>query len=294
MSSRPVTHNTWKRLGILAGGGSLPVRVASAEAAAGRRPYIVHLTDDQSALDAYPGDHVQIGELGRVLKVLKEQGCDAVCFAGQLKRPNFASIKADLRGAMLLPKVVSAARKGDGAILDVIVAAFEGEGFQVVGAEDVADQLLLPAGTLGSFKPDAEHFRDAVKASQLIAALGPFDVGQGAVVRNGFVLAIEAAEGTDAMLERCAALPENLKGYEPGQKLAPLGVLLKRPKPNQELRVDLPTIGVQTVQSTAAAGLAGIMAPAERALMIDRDDLIACADELGIFVYGYQTAELKS
>ncbi|MEO1658314.1 MAG: UDP-2,3-diacylglucosamine diphosphatase LpxI [Pseudomonadota bacterium] len=292
MPSGAIGEGTWSRLGILAGGGTLPLRVAEAEANAGRQPFIVRLTDEEGPITSYPNDQVQIGELGRVIKRLKSEGCDAVCLAGQLKRPNFASIKADWRGAMVLPKVVAAARKGDGAILDVIVDVFEGEGFQVIGAEAASERLLLPAGALGTKTPCRDDFPDMAKGAALVEVLGPFDVGQGAVIRRGFVLAVEAAEGTDAMLRRCADLPENLKGYEPGEEQSLVGVLVKRPKPGQELRVDLPTIGVETIERAHAAGLAGVAAQAEHALVIDRDEVIAKADELGVFVYGYRTEEV--
>ncbi|MEM6913768.1 MAG: UDP-2,3-diacylglucosamine diphosphatase LpxI [Pseudomonadota bacterium] len=292
MPSGSIAEGGWSRLGVLAGRGSLPLRVAQAEAKAGREPFVVRLTDDDSPIIAYPNERVQIGELGRVIKRLKTEGCDAVCLAGQLQRPNFASIIPDWRGARVLPKVVAAARKGDGAIIDVMVGVFEGEGFLVVGAEAAASQLLLQAGPLGQKTPTAEDLADIAKGARVVEVLGPFDVGQGAVVRRGFVLAIEAAEGTDAMLRRCAELPETLKGYEPGQEKKSVGVLVKRPKPQQELRVDLPTIGVETIERAAAAGLAGVAAEAEHALIIDREDTIAKANEVGIFVYGYRAEEL--
>ncbi|MEM9285598.1 MAG: UDP-2,3-diacylglucosamine diphosphatase LpxI [Pseudomonadota bacterium] len=288
-----VGDGTWSRLGILAGGGALPLRVAEAEAKAGREPFIVRLTDEEGPITAYPNETVQIGELGRVIKRLRKEGCDAVCLAGQLKRPNFASIKADWRGAMVLPKVVAAARKGDGAILDVMVNVFEGEGFRVIGAEAASERLLLPVGALGDHQPNPDHLTDMAKGAGVIAALGPFDVGQGAVVRRGFVLAIEAAEGTDAMLLRCADLPNSLKGFEPGEEQSLVGVLVKCPKPGQELRVDLPTIGVETMERAAAAGLAGVAAQAQHALIIDRDDVVAKANALGLFIYGYTQQEIS-
>ncbi|MEO1042320.1 MAG: UDP-2,3-diacylglucosamine diphosphatase LpxI [Pseudomonadota bacterium] len=292
MSSGAIAEAGWSRLGVLAGSGSLPLRVAQAEANAGREPFIVRLTDEDSPILKYPNERVQIGELGRVIKRLKSEGCDAVCLAGQLQRPNFASIIPDWRGARVLPKVVAAARKGDGAIIDVMVGVFEDEGFQVVGAEAAAGQLLLGPGSLGQEAPSQDDFADVAKGARLVEALGPFDVGQGAVVRRGFVLAIEAAEGTDAMLRRCAQLPETLKGFEPGQVKKSIGVLVKCPKPGQELRVDLPTIGVETIERAAAAGLAGIAAEAGHALVIDRDDVVTKADALGVFVYGYRAEEL--
>ncbi|MEM1410471.1 MAG: UDP-2,3-diacylglucosamine diphosphatase LpxI [Pseudomonadota bacterium] len=281
----------WRRLGVVAGSGALPVRILEAERSAGREPFAVRLFQDE-ALTAFEHRDHSIAEPGAVMKSLKKAGCDAVCFAGVVKRPNFAALRPDWQGAMLLPKVVSAARQGDGAIIDVIVALFEKEGFTIVAAEDAAGDLRAAPGPLGQYKPQAEDFADIHKATQLIEALGPFDVGQGAVVRRGFVLAVEAAEGTDAMLDRCAQLPDELKGQEPGEKAQPRGVLVKVPKPAQERRVDLPTIGVPTVERLAAAGLAGVAVRVGAALIVDQQAVREAADQHGLFVYGFTDDEL--
>ncbi|NNU16689.1 UDP-2,3-diacylglucosamine diphosphatase LpxI [Parvularcula sp. ZS-1/3] len=280
----------WRRLGIIAGGGTLPLRIAEAEKAKGQEPFVIRLSADD-ALGAFPGADLSIAEFGAILKRLKAEDCDAVCFAGQVQRPNFAKLRPDWRGAKLLPKVVSAARKGDGAILDVIVETFEAEGFRVIGAEEAAGNLKIGAGPLTEQKPSTEDMADISKGVALVEALGPFDVAQGVVVRRGFVLAVEAAEGTDAMLDRCAALPDDLKGFEPGQEGIKIGVLVKTPKPGQELRVDLPTIGVRTVEKAAAAGLAGIAVGAGRALIVDRAAVEDAARNAGIFVYGFTPDE---
>lgn len=280
----------WRRLGIIAGGGTLPLRIAEAERAKGQDPFVIRLSADD-ALGAFAGVDLSISEFGAILKRLKAEKCDAVCFAGQVQRPNFAKLRPDWRGAKLLPKVVSAARKGDGAILDLIVETFEAEGFLVIGAEEAAGNLKLSTGPLTEQRPSTEDLEDIAKGVALVEALGPFDVAQGVVVRRGFVLAVEAAEGTDAMLDRCAALPEDLKGFEPGQEGTNVGVLVKTPKPGQELRVDLPTIGAKTVEKAAAAGLAGIAVGAERALIVDRAAVEDAARKAGIFVYGFTPDE---
>ena len=174
----------------------------------------------------------------------------------------------------------------------MLVEVFEAEGFLVIGAEEVSDVLFAPIGAVGTIEPREIDREDMRKAVGVVRALGSFDIGQGAVVRNGFVLAVEAAEGTDKMLQRCAALPDNLRGTEPGQQEGPRGVLLKCPKPGQELRVDLPTIGVETVRRVHECNLAGIAVAAQASLIIDREQVAAEADRLGIFVYGFQDHEL--
>jgi DUF1009 family protein len=268
------------------------VRIAQAERKSGRPPFIVRLSDAADPFDGFEAERAHVGEVGRTLKRLRAEGCDAVCFAGHFNRPNFAEIKPDMKGASLLPKVLGAARRGDGAIIDVIVGAFEREGFRVVGAEEAANSLKIEAGSFGSVSPSTDDIQDMRKASAIVSALGRFDVGQGCIVRQGFVLAIEAAEGTDAMLARCRDLPGELKGYAPGEEGRRLGVLLKRPKPGQELRVDLPTIGVRTVEGAASAGLAGIAVRAGQGLIVDREAVTEAADRAGIFVYGFTDEEL--
>ena len=205
-----------------------------------------------------------------------------------VRRPDFSKLKPDWRGAALLPRVIAAAAKGDGALLNVLVETLEAEGLLVVGAEEVLASLAAPPGPIGTVAPGTGHWIDIKKAAAIVAALGPFDVGQAAVVASGFTLAIEAAEGTDGVLSRCAALPASARGGD-GRN----GVLVKRPKPGQERRVDLPTVGVETLKGADAAGLAGIAVEAAATLVIDIDAVRREADRLGLFVYGFTPAELK-
>ena len=283
----------WKKLGIVAGGGALPVKIAATCRARGDEYSLIRLmgfSDD--VLASLPGIDCALGEAGKLLRFLKAEHCDAVVFAGVVTRPDFKTLKVDWRGAALLPKFVSAATRGDGAILNVLVEMIESEGMYVVGADEVVGDLAAPTGALGQMSPNDLDFKDIHKAAQVINALGRFDIGQGAVVANGLVLAVEAAEGTDAMLQRCAGFPDELKGGgQPGESA---GVLVKRPKPGQELRIDLPAIGPETVRRVAAAGLRGIAIEAGVALVIDRDELVRLADQEKIFVYGFSAAELKS
>ena len=283
----------WKKLGIIAGGGSLPLKIAESCQQRGAPFHILALSgyaDD--ILKSFKPSWCGLGEVGKAIRVLKDHGCDAVVLAGNVTRPNFATLRPDWRGAKLLPKILSAATQGDGAMLDVLVATFASEGFYVVGADDVATALTVPAGALGMLGPDMRDLSDMRKAAAVVAALGPFDVGQGAVVRQGFVIAIEAAEGTDLMLGRCAPLIARLQGEE-GNRSERRGVLLKCPKPEQERRVDLPTIGVRTVELAAEAGLAGIAVEASGGLVLDSGAVARCADARGLFVYGYTSHDLR-
>ena len=273
------------KLGLIAGGGGLPVEIARHCERSGRPLFVIKLKGFAGGgLEPFAGAEVGLAEIGKCLKALKRAECRTICLAGDVARPDFASLVPDLRGLALLPRVIAAARKGDDAMLRVLVGVFEKEGFRVEGAHEVMDDLTLPAGPLGAHSPTPEAMVDALKALRVARAIGGLDIGQAAVVAHGLVLAVEAQEGTDAVLARVADLPAHLKG-QPG---AAVGVLAKAPKPIQETRVDLPTIGLATIQGVARAGLAGVVGEAGRLLVLDRAAVIALADELGVFVFGVE------
>lgn len=276
----------WRKLGIVAGAGPLPHRIAGACARRGEAVHVVRLAGMADAdFSSFSGETAGLAEAGRIIRSLKNAECDAVVMAGVVRRPDFRSLKPDWRGAALIPKLVAAAARGDGAILSALVETLESEGFIVVGADEAMQELLVAQGQLGRLAPDLGALADIAKGAAVIRALGPYDVGQGAVVASGHVLAIEAAEGTDAMLDRCAALRASDRDG------ARNGVLVKRPKPQQEMRVDLPTIGAETIRRACAAGLSGVAVEAGKAIAIDADEVAATADALGLFVYGFAADE---
>ena len=238
-------------------------------------------------LACFEGVDVGLAELGKCMKALKRARCEAVCLAGQVARPDFTKLTPDLRGLAILPAAIAAARRGDDALLRLLVGEFEKEGFAVEGAEAAMRPLGMAEGALGSVSPAPGDLEDAGRALEVARAIGRLDIGQGAVVCDGVVLAVEAQEGTDAMLARVAQLPAHLRGQDGARR----GVLAKAPKPIQETRVDLPTIGVATVQGVAAAGLAGIVGEAGRLLVLDRVRTVALADELGVFILGAKASE---
>lgn len=273
------------KLGLIAGGGSLPVEIAEHCERSGRPLFVVRLKGFAGeGLSDYAGAEVGLAEVGKCLKALRRAGCEAVCLAGNVARPDFTSLMPDWKGLMLLPRAVAAAGQGDDALLRFLVGVFEKEGFAVEGAHQVMDDLSLPPGALGSRAPRETDRDDIARALEVARAIGRLDVGQAAVVSRGLVLAVEAQEGTDAMLARVADLPAHLRG-RPG---AGAGVLAKAPKPIQETRVDLPTIGLATVQGVARAGLAGIVGEAGRLLVLEREAVVALADELGVFIFGVE------
>ncbi len=276
------------KLALIAGSGDLPIRIATRCEAEGRAVFIIRLAGfADEHMVRWPGEEFGMAEIGRILKAMKAEGCEAVCFAGYVNRPDFKTLKPDFKGATLLPGIVAAATKGDDALLRKILSVFEAEGYAVEGADDILGGEALPAGALGAVTPTPEQLEDLKKALHVAEKSGELDIGQGAVVCDGLVLAVEAQEGTDEMLRRVAGLPADLHGAPGALK----GALGKAPKPIQDLRVDMPVIGSTTVELAAAAGLAGIGGFAGRLIIIDHEALVEAADRLGLFVWGVAKAE---
>ncbi len=278
------------RLAIVAGGGDLPRRVAEQARRTGRNPLVVGLKGfaEASLLEEFDGPELSVGEIGRLIQLMKKEGCEEMVFAGSLKRPDFSALKLDLKGVQSLPKILAAAKKGDDALLRAVMDVFAEAGFRIVGADDVLNDLLVQAGPLGAMSPGADHWPDIRRAAEVAKISGSLEIGQGAVSCASLILAVEAQEGTDRMLARVAELPVEIRGTPEARR----GVLVKRPKPQQERRIDLPTIGVTTVQGAAKAGLAGIAVEAGAALVVDRGNVANAANELGIFIYGFTAAEV--
>jgi DUF1009 family protein len=177
--------------------------------------------------------------------------------------------------------------KGDDALLRAVVDVFEKEGHRVLSIAEAAPSLVVREGSIGRHRPSAEALQDIKKGFEVVARLGELDIGQAAAVCDGLVLAVEAAEGTDAMLARIPALPERLRGVPAKRR----GVLVKAPKPIQDRKTDLPVIGVHTIANAASAGLAGIALEAGGALIVDRDDVVRAADAADLFVIGVSPAK---
>ena len=273
------------KLGLIAGGGGLPISLAEHCRAIGRPVFVVRLKGfADSRLSAFDGIDSGVAELGAGIAALRNAGCAAVCLAGKVDRPEFRDLKPDLRGLAALPAAIAAARRGDDALLTFIIGEFEKEGFAIEGAHEVMGVLTLQIGPLGRHAPDAQALRDIRRGMEAARAIGALDIGQGAVACHGLVLALEAQEGTDAMLERITALPAALRG----QAGRPRGVLVKACKPGQELRVDLPTIGPETVRRAARAHLVGVAGEAGRILIVDRDETLRLADAEGLFIVGVE------
>lgn len=274
------------RLALIAGNGSLPCQIAEALSSAGREFRIIAIKGEADERTRAQADtELGWGEIGRLYKFLKKTGCrDVLLIGGVSRRPDFTSILGDLGTLKRLPTIIRALAGGDDSLLTKVIRLFEVEGYRVVGIKDVAPQLLASSGVLGKVQPNQGDWRDAELALRATEKLGELDIGQAAIAVGGRVVALEGAEGTDAMLQRCAELKRIGRIRSKGRA----GVLVKTAKPNQDLRVDLPTVGPMTIDLAAAAGLAGIAVEASGALIAEKEETLKKADNAGLFVIGIE------
>jgi DUF1009 family protein len=271
-------------IAIICGGGSFPGAVAEAIARRGRQPVMFGIKGwaDASVIERYPHHWVALGQLGRFFRLARSERCKEVLFIGTLLRPPLKQVRLDWQTIRLMPRIIGYFRGGDNRLLSGAASIAESGGLRVIGLRDVAPEIFVPAGVLGRCQPAERDRSDIARAMQLIAALGPFDVGQAAIVANNHVLAVEAAEGTDNMLARIAELRRQ------GRVTTPLGVgvLVKAPKPGQDRRFDLPSIGPRTIEGAAHAGLAGVAVAAGSTIIAEAAEVIAIAEREKIFVAG--------
>ncbi|MEM9589971.1 MAG: UDP-2,3-diacylglucosamine diphosphatase LpxI [Pseudomonadota bacterium] len=269
-------------LGIIAGRGSLPAFIADAALADGVPVHIIGIQGEaERDIERFPHTWIKWGEVGRVFSALEKNGCNDLVIIGGVSRPSLKNIRIDVGALKTLPFLLSLRKGGDDRILSRIVRFFEQKGYRVHGAGDVLPELLVPEGALTRRKPSAEDEADMALAFKVVQTLGALDIGQAAVVSNGYVIAVEAAEGTDAMLERCADIKRRGRSHGAGR-----GVLVKAPKPGQEERVDMPTIGPETMMKVAEAGLAGVAVAAQHVLIAEYNRTIAVANERKLFLFG--------
>ncbi len=272
-------------IGIIAGSGSLPGLVAQAAVSSGRGAFVVALEGfAEKGLSTFPHIWARYSEASRVLRHLRAADVSDLVLVGGLQRPLGLGYLKDFGPQVIwwALRNLDLFRSGDSAMLQKIVTAFEREGFTILGAHEVAPELVLPPIDLGAVSPDANTEPDIDRGFEAAIGLGTLDIGQGVIVARGRVLAAEAAEGTDAMLERVAEMRAQVANA--GRKLKPLGVLVKAPQPIQDLRVDMPAIGPKTIQGIVDAGLVGVAIAAHRVLVLDPEEVRRLADEAGVFV----------
>lgn len=265
------------KLGIIAGSGYLPQVMIEAAKTKGQDIFAVAISGhaNPAVIDPIPHMWARMGEAGKVIKRLRQEGVNQLIFAGGVRRPSLRELRPDRYAARFFFRVGRKAL-GDDGLLRAVTRVLEEEGFNVIGPEDLISDILAPAGQLGKRAPSAEEQVDLDRGVKILKEIGPLDIGQAAVIQGNIVLGIEAAEGTDRLIERTA--PLSRAGGKP--------VLVKISKPNQDLRFDLPTIGADTLKHLAASGFAGVAVEAGKTILLDAPLLPGLADELGLFLTG--------
>lgn len=268
-------------LGIIAGGGAIPVTVAAAARAEGRPVVIFAIRGEaEHAVQDFPHHWVRWGEIGRLFDLLVREKVSDLVIAGSVSRPDFSAIRVDLGAILSLPRILALMVGGDDTVLKGVVRFFEDRGYAVIGAHTVAPDLVATVGQLGRVTPSAAQAVDVGKGFEAARVLGSLDIGQAVVAVGGRVVGVEGVEGTDELVARIADLRSRGRLKWSGRD----GVLVKAAKPQQDLRVDMPTIGPKTIAAVAAAGLAGIAVEAGRVMIVDRAATVAAADSARLFL----------
>lgn len=264
-----------KKIAILAGGGTLPKECAEALLAEGHN--VIHLSflgqpqpEDMPKLDKWV---MPIGAVGKILATLKKENVTHILMVGYLDKVSLFKLKPDLKGMAFLAKYLV---KHDDALLRGLIRLFQQEGFDVLSVKDVAPNLLMPKGYFSSTRPTKQDLQDIETGMKMLRHMGPLDIGQALIIKHGVVLGVEAIEGTQALIERCAPLRQNGQG----------GVLVKISKPLQTDKADLPTVGAQTLGDLSRHGYAGLAVEAGQVLALDFEEMQRCAEDGKLFFEG--------
>ena len=277
MTSRLKSNDQWGRVAILAGSGLLPELLAIEV----KKPFIISLSSNNGEwIKAFEHYNIEITRPGKILKALRIARVDTLVLAGGIKvRPSFWSFKPDWATIKLLQKLFRALRKGDDGLLRSAISWLESEGFMVIGAHELLPELLTPYSCLTQTHPSQQDEVSIAYGIQAAVELGQLDIGQATVAKADQIYASEDNKGTAAMLAKLGAITELTKRADGG-------VLVKFAKPGQELRVDLPSIGPDTIHQARLAGLSGIALEASKSLILDKQEVIRIANGYGMFVLG--------
>lgn len=266
------------KVGILAGGGEFPLRVAQAAGAAGHQVFVVCIRDfaDPALFAGFDVMTERLGASGAIVERLRAEGVSHIALAGKAKRPSLLALWPDAWTARALAKIGKAAFAGDDGLLRSVIDLLQGEGFQIISPQALLENASAGPGLLAGPPPDAIAKADILRGMKALQCMACLDIGQAIVIQQGLVLGVEAIEGTDALLARSSDL----------RREGPGGILVKMAKSGQELRVDAPVIGVQTVLNSHEAGVRGIAFEADRTVIADKAETLSAAERLGIFLVG--------
>jgi DUF1009 family protein len=269
-----------KSLAILAGGGILPQKLLETCDQKGITAFVVGFEGQTDPLVIQGRSHLwtRLGAAGQVIKTLKSHQIKDLVFIGSIRKPTISELRPDMKAAEFFTRAGWRVMSGDNGLLEALRDFLAQEGFRVHGIHTIADNLLTPLGDIGAYGPKGRDWQDIEKGIEVSQQLGALDIGQAVIIQEGVILAVEGAEGTDAMIERTKPLMRKGRG----------GVLVKTCKPQQDRNLDLPTIGPQTIQKAGESGLAGVAIHAGHSLLIDPEEVAQIADKHKMFVIGVE------
>jgi DUF1009 family protein len=267
------------KLAIIAGKGDLPKMIIKKCQEQSREFLVILINGEPSNVDFFGYNHhiIGFGEISKILGILKDNQIKELVFAGGVTKPSMAGMKVDAKGAVLISKILGNKFFGDDNLLSTIINFFEKEGFKIIGADQIIDDLLAGKGIFGNIKPSSEMLKDIEIGQNALQTMSDLDIGQAIVVQQKQIVGVEAIEGTDALIKRCADLQ-----FKQGSK----AVLVKMKKHNQNTKIDLPALGVETIKNLAKSGFSGVAVQAGSCLIINQKEVVKLADELGLFVVG--------
>ena len=259
-------------IGLIFGETHFPIQILKKVKKKHLKYLIIDLTNQRFKKDKH-SYNVSIGQFGKIIKILKDNKCKKVLFAGKVRKPNFSKLRLDFKGLYYIPKIIKSSKLGDAAILKEIIKILKQEKISTVSSLTFNPELTLKKGNFSRVKPNIEDEIDIKKAITTLSRLGKYNFSQGAVVRNRKVVAIEGRGGTQKMLKRCKS-----------KKFRNKGVLVKFPKKKQDLRIDLPTIGLKTLTQCKIAGLKGIVLKSKQNVFLERKKCISFANKNKMFI----------
>lgn len=270
------------RIGLIAGSGDLPLLILEECNKKGIEAFVLLIKDFAKEEDYKNLNHITInfGDIGKALSFLKKNNVKHMVFAGAVKKPNLKKIWPDLKGFLLLFKLLKCKIFGDNTILQTVIDFLEKQGFEVLPVDAILESAKISEGIAGKVDlPNKDYQKDIDLGIKLLRHISDFDIGQSVVIQNGMVIGIECIEGTKELINRCGQIKYNLERKP---------ILVKIKKTNQTRKADLPSIGEDTIKQVKEAGFAGIAIDFENTILINKKEIIKIADESGLFIMGIE------
>jgi len=260
-------------IGLIFGGSNFPIEILKKIKKRRLNYLIIDLSKSKKFKKDRNSHSISIGQFGKIIKILKDNNCKKVLFAGKVTKPNFLKLKLDLKGIYYISRIIKASKLGDAAILKEIIKILSQQSIKTISSTSFNPELSLKRGNYSKIIPNIKDKKDIIKAISTLNKLGKYNYSQGTVVRNKKVIAIEGKDGTEKMLKKCK-----------NKKFKNSGVLVKFPKKGQDFRVDLPTVGFNTLKQCKTAGLKGIILKSKKNVFLEKNKCVVFANKNKMFV----------